>query len=101
MLVDAVYDFIAKEVSLDDYPDVSSFGELFETATFIISHPNNFEKAQKGLYMRAALSAELVPDTAEGKSRIVFVSEGDASLHFLLSEDSIERLSVRSCLIGL
>ncbi|KAG6330080.1 hypothetical protein ID866_9008, partial [Astraeus odoratus] len=48
---------------------------------FVLSHPNGWEGAQQTKMRRAAVYGGLVPDTDEGRSRIRFVTEGEASLH--------------------
>lgn len=48
---------------------------------FVLSHPNGWEGAQQTKMRRAAVIGGLIPDTDEGKARIRFVTEGEASLH--------------------
>ncbi|KAF7327661.1 hypothetical protein MKEN_00345500 [Mycena kentingensis (nom. inval.)] len=48
---------------------------------FVLSHPNGWEGAQQSKFRRAAIHGGLVPNTSEGKARIYFVTEGEASLH--------------------
>ncbi|KAF9524973.1 hypothetical protein CPB83DRAFT_871039 [Crepidotus variabilis] len=56
-----------------------------ETRTeFVLTHPNGWEGGQQGLMRKAAISAGLVPDTDDGRSRLSFVTEGEASLHFCI-----------------
>ncbi|KAG5644291.1 hypothetical protein DXG03_008709 [Asterophora parasitica] len=52
------------------------------TIDFVITHPNGWEGGQQLQMRRAAIRAGLVPDSIEGHSRIRFVTEGEASLHF-------------------
>ncbi|KAH9847715.1 hypothetical protein C2E23DRAFT_484151 [Lenzites betulinus] len=60
---------------------------------FVLSHPNGWEGLQQGKMRQAATMAGLVPDTSEGRARVHFVTEGEASLHFCirsgLATDSI------------
>ena len=49
---------------------------------FVLSHPNGWEGAQQSEMRRAAVLAGLVPDSPDGHSRISFLTEGEASLHF-------------------
>ncbi|KAF8805181.1 hypothetical protein BYT27DRAFT_7192862 [Phlegmacium glaucopus] len=49
---------------------------------FVLSHPNGWEGAQQNEMRRAAVLAGLIPDNTSGHSRISFVTEGEASLHF-------------------
>ncbi|KAL5504173.1 hypothetical protein ACEPAH_8246 [Sanghuangporus vaninii] len=48
---------------------------------FVLSHPNGWEGAQQSRMRRAAISGGLIPNTDEGKARIRFVTEGEASMH--------------------
>ncbi|KAJ7227269.1 hypothetical protein GGX14DRAFT_347749 [Mycena pura] len=48
---------------------------------FVLSHPNGWEGAQQSKLRRSAVHGGLVPNTNEGKARIFFVTEGEASLH--------------------
>lgn len=48
---------------------------------FVLSHPNGWEGSQQSKMRRAAIYAGLIPDTDEGKARVRFVTEGEASLH--------------------
>ncbi|KAF8626102.1 hypothetical protein AX17_006598 [Amanita inopinata Kibby_2008] len=47
----------------------------------VLSHPNGWEGPQQSKMRRAAIYGGLIPDTNEGKARIRFVTEGEASLH--------------------
>ena len=49
---------------------------------FVLSHPNGWEGTQQSEMRRAAIQAGLVPDNESGHSRLSFVTEGEASLHF-------------------
>ena len=49
---------------------------------FVLSHPNRWKDTQQREMRRAAVLADLIPDTAAGHARLSFVTEGEASLHF-------------------
>ena len=51
---------------------------------FVLSHPNGWEGAQQSEMRRAAVLAGLIPDDESGHSRLSFVTEGEASLHFFV-----------------
>ena len=71
----------------DTHPQIqSSWAALRAKAEFVIAHPNGWEGIQQSRLRRAAVLAKLIPDTNEGRSRIAFVSEGEASLHFCIGE---------------
>lgn len=57
------------------------------TADFVLTHPNGWEGAQQNLMRKAAITAGLIPDTPAGHSRLIFVSEGEASLHFCVQKE--------------
>lgn len=59
-----------------------SWPSLRESATFVIAHPNGWEGVQQNQLKSAAILGRLVPDTLAGRARVVFVTEGEASLHF-------------------
>ena len=60
------------------------------------SHPNGWDGSQQTHMRRAAILGGLIPDTAEGGSRIRFVSEGEASFHWCVESGLASRtLSVR------
>ncbi|KAL1725512.1 hypothetical protein EV714DRAFT_221156 [Schizophyllum commune] len=52
---------------------------------FVLTHPNGWEGQQQSLMRQAAVQGGLVADSDEGKGRVSFVTEGEASLHFCLS----------------
>ena len=52
---------------------------------FILSHPNGWGGIQQVAMRRAAVNAKLIPDTGEGHDRIHFVTEGEASFNFCVS----------------
>ena len=49
---------------------------------FVLSHPNGWEGTQQSEMRRAAVLADLIPNTTAGHARLSFVTEGEASLHF-------------------
>jgi len=53
---------------------------------FILTHPNGWEGKQQSDMRQAAVNAGLVINESEAMRRISFVTEGEASLHFCLSE---------------
>ncbi|KAL1725504.1 hypothetical protein EV714DRAFT_221153 [Schizophyllum commune] len=56
---------------------------------FVLTHPNGWEGYQQAQMREAAVQAGLVADTDEGKARVSFVTEGEASLHFCLNKGLI------------
>ncbi|KDR71211.1 hypothetical protein GALMADRAFT_143923 [Galerina marginata CBS 339.88] len=60
----------------------SLWNDLAGDIDFVLSHPNGWEGTEQAQMRKAALLADLVPDTTAGHSRLSFVTEGEASLHF-------------------
>ncbi|KAG6901746.1 hypothetical protein C0995_008311 [Termitomyces sp. Mi166 len=61
---------------------------------FILTHPNGWEGAQQSQLRKAAIRAGLIPDTPKGRTRVHFVTEGEASLHFCVQSGlTIEALN--------
>ncbi|KAJ3513953.1 hypothetical protein NMY22_g14895 [Coprinellus aureogranulatus] len=52
---------------------------------YVLTHPNGWGGPQQSQMRRAAVLGGLIPDTEAGASRVSFVTEGEASLHFCLS----------------
>ncbi|KAF6748630.1 hypothetical protein DFP72DRAFT_1174069 [Ephemerocybe angulata] len=52
---------------------------------YVLTHPNGWGGRQQASMRRAASLAGLVPNTPAGGARVMFVTEGEASLHFCLS----------------
>ncbi|KAJ2917710.1 hypothetical protein MD484_g2727, partial [Candolleomyces efflorescens] len=52
---------------------------------YVLTHPNGWEGRQQATMRQAAILAGFIPDTVEGRSRVLFVTEGEASLHFCLT----------------
>lgn len=55
-----------------------------EEIIFVLSHPNGWEGFQQETMRTAAIQAGLVTDDEKGRSRVSFVTEGEASLHFAI-----------------
>ena len=51
---------------------------------FILGHPNGWEGLQQSKMRRALVAAKLVSESPFDQSRVHFVSEGEASLHYCL-----------------
>ncbi|RXW11497.1 hypothetical protein EST38_g14358 [Candolleomyces aberdarensis] len=53
-------------------------------ADHIFSHPNGWEGYQQSRIRDAVVLAGIIPNTADGHSRVSFVTDGEASLHFAI-----------------
>ena len=58
------------------------WNSLEDDIHFVLSHPNGWEGPQQSQMRQAAIIAGLIPDNTRGRSRVSFVTEGEASLHF-------------------
>jgi len=56
-----------------------------KTIDYVFSHPNRWEGPQQTQMRQAAVQAGLISDDEKGHSRISFVTEGEASLHFCIN----------------
>ncbi|PIL34591.1 hypothetical protein GSI_03370 [Ganoderma sinense ZZ0214-1] len=63
----------------------SIWASVQDNTVFVLSHPNGWEGLQQSKMRQAAVAAGLVPDTREGRSRVRFVTEGEASLNFCIN----------------
>ncbi|EIW80615.1 hypothetical protein CONPUDRAFT_125441 [Coniophora puteana RWD-64-598 SS2] len=74
---------------------LASFSDSID---FVLSHPNGWEGSQQTQIRRAAVIAGLVPDDKAGEERIQLVTEGEASLHYcvsnVLSSDKLARVPI-------
>ena len=64
---------------------LSMFESVGANIDFVLSHPNDWEGKQQSEMRSAAISAGLVKDMSEALKRISFVTGGEASLHFCLT----------------
>ncbi len=56
----------------------------------VLAHPNGWEGAQQQQMRRSAILANIIPNTPRGRDRVVFVTEGEASLHFCVKGQFID-----------
>jgi len=60
---------------------------LESQAEIVLTHPNGWEGQQQALMRSAAIHGGLIPDTPIGHARVLFVTEGEASLHYCVSNN--------------
>jgi hypothetical protein len=65
------------------------WSSLNADADYILTHPNGWDATQQARMRQAAIYAGLVPDGAWGHSRIHFMTEGEANLHYCMKDSSI------------
>ena len=67
----------------------------------VLTHPNGWEGLQQSQLRTAAVRAGIVPDNAAGRSRIYFVTEGEASFNFCVTNTQAgKNLKVRHTPLG-
>jgi len=69
------------------FKDLEPNGELrwnsiSESIELVLTHPNGWGGPQQVYLRNAAVKVGIVPDTPAGRSRVRFVSEGEASFSF-------------------
>jgi hypothetical protein len=51
----------------------------------VLTHPNGWGGLQQHQLRTAAVQANIIPDTQEGRARVHFVTEGEASFNFCVT----------------
>lgn len=76
-----------------------SWESLQDNVEFILTHPNGWEGGQQSQMRQAAVSAGLIPHES-ASTRVQFVTEGEASLHFCVNKGimGVDTLPV-SCIL--
>ena len=86
--VDVLTDFIKYlfQCAKDCIPNrhlAFSWSSIEDSIEYIFTHPNGWEVQQQ--YRRAIENAGLIPSTTRGRSRVHMLTEGEASLHYCVS----------------
>ena len=96
-IIDVFADFLrylfdcTKTYIQESHPSGAAFWAPFEdTFELVLTHPNGWEGRQQSLMRLAAVQGGLVPDDDAGRSRVTFVTEGEASLNFCLSKGLLD-----------
>jgi hypothetical protein len=72
------------------------WNSVYHSIELVLTHPNEWGDSQKSQLRTAAVKANIVPDTPEGRSRVHFVTEGEASFNFCATHTHVgENLKVR------
>lgn len=90
-IIDVLADFLrylldcAAAYIQETHPNGSDlWNNLKDDVDFVLSHPNGWEWKEQSQMRKAAVKAGLIPDTDIGHSKVSFVTEGEASLHFAI-----------------
>ncbi|KAG8922380.1 hypothetical protein FRC00_007507 [Tulasnella sp. 408] len=81
-----MYDCVRTHIMTRQVDGNELWSSLSGTAQFILSHPNGWGSYQQGKMREAAIRGGLVPNTPEGRERIEFVTEGEASFHWCIEQ---------------
>jgi hypothetical protein len=68
---------------------VNLWASIKKDIDFVLSHPNGWDGVEQEKLRSAAVLGGLIPDTPDGHARISFVSEGEASLHFIIQRGEL------------
>jgi len=92
----------AKTYIQDTHPSGNElWASLEQQIEYVLTHPNGWGGAQQDQMRKAAIIAGLVPETDAGRSRVHFVTEGEASLHFCIQSGlTTQALEVSSNLLA-
>ena len=69
----------------------SRWNSLSHEIELVLTHPNGWGGSQQSQLRAAAVRAGIVPGTHEGLSRVHFVTEGEASFNFCVTETQAGR----------
>ena len=61
------------------------WNSVADNIELILTHPNGWGGPQQSRLRTAAIKAGIVPDTPEGRARVHFVTEGEASFNFCVT----------------
>jgi hypothetical protein len=96
------YLFKCAKAYVEDTHGSIVWNSVKDNIMYVLTHPNGWGGPQQAQMRDAAVRAELIPDTPEGRERVTFVTEGEASLHFCLSNGlAIHADDVRSISVSL
>ncbi|KAG8903284.1 hypothetical protein FRB99_003525 [Tulasnella sp. 403] len=94
-VIDVLGDFLRymnntlKEDILEVHDDGDRLWDsLSAEATYILTHPNGWEGPQQAHMREAAIRGGLVPNTPEGRERVEFLTEGEASFHWCMDPEA-------------
>ena len=70
----------------------SIWDSVKDNIDIVLSHPNGWRGAQQSVMRNAALKAGIVRNIQDSQSRITFVTEGEASLHYCISSGNVSEI---------
>ena len=88
-VVDVFGDFLkylfhcAKKYIIESHPNGQKLWDsVQQNIDIVLSHPNGWEGLQQGKMREAAVRAGLVRDASTARTRVSFVTEGEASIQY-------------------
>ena len=92
------YLFYCTQKYIEDSHGVNLWKSVENRIEYVLTHPNGWEGPQQKQIRRAATLAGLV--SPEGQERVHLLTEGEASLHFcvsnILASESLSRMPILS-----
>ncbi|KIM35041.1 hypothetical protein M413DRAFT_20826 [Hebeloma cylindrosporum] len=76
-------------IQVSEVNGVNLWASVEKDIDFVLSHPNGWDGKEQEKLRTAAVLGGLIPDTSDGHARISFVSEGEASLHFIIQRGEL------------
>ena len=70
-----------------------------EEVDYVLSHPNGWGGREQSMMREAALLAGLI-SKQDDYSRLTFVSEGEASLHFCIHSGILKKSDMKACYLS-
>ena len=70
---------------------IETWARLFPASDIIIAHPNGWSVSEQGVLREAVTQTSWVPPM-DLKSRLHFVPEGEASVHFCLAHSGLKSI---------
>ncbi|KAF8441288.1 hypothetical protein L210DRAFT_3611856 [Boletus edulis BED1] len=94
------YLFYCTQKYIEDSHGVNLWRSVENRIEYVLTHPNGWEGPQQKQIRRAAIMAGLVPSSPEGQDRVHLLTEGEASLHFcvsnILASEALSRMPILS-----
>lgn len=94
------YLFYCTQKYIEDSHGINLWKSVENHIEYVLTHPNGWEGPQQKQIRRAATLAGLVSGSPEGQDRVHLLTEGEASLHFcvsnILASEAMSRMPIIS-----
>lgn len=92
------YLFYCTQKYIEDSHGVNLWKSVENRIEYVLTHPNGWEGPQQKQIRRAATMAGLVPSSPETQDRVHLLTEGEAGLHFcvsnILASEALSRMPI-------